>query len=341
MRVRTWLIGCLGVLVTATFAPCASASGAFAGQFISDRRPQEVLFLSLTQVDAQVSGYLILVSAAERGRTESRTLRLDGIADSKSVSLRQEGLLADYALSGRREGSNIVLHFPDKSGAVTSATFAPSSEVAYSQLLSNWRSLRVQTYEERSNLEQISSKLAGQLKAIIDTQIPKRLGEARQALSDQKAVGSEIAARRARFEKLATHSRARTCDYVYADVSGYFHDELAGYFYSDYSPVEHRFRDAESDLGKRIEYAPGGIAEVEAQANQLRVAIKAAKFEHPGLPAPPKGAAEALAGYRPLVARATVERASMNEQYASVDAPVKLALRESERELARLESACQ
>lgn len=335
----------LSVLISATFAllcPFAvAASNPFTGQFLADNRPRELIYVSITQAGNTVSGFMVLVSAADKGKTEKTTLALEGVADKTAVTLREKRFFGDYVLTGRREGNSLILASPRKDGSVTPVTFVPATEIVYSNKLTQWQKLHADTYKEQSTILKHASSLAEQISNIENTEISKLLLETSKSLSDQKTVAASFQKRREQFQKITAVNGAARCGYVYSQVSPYFYSEMSGYFYSDFTPVDLSYQRSLSDISKHIESAPELIAKAKSDASLLREALSKRKFPAPKLPKLPDDEQRIFDGYITLAKNSASEIESINAQYISVANTVKEAISASEQELKIAESKCR
>lgn len=335
----------LSVLISAAFALlcsfAAAASNPFTGQFLADNRPGELIYVSITQAGSTVSGFMVLVSAADKGKTEKTTLALEGVADKTTVTLREKRFFGDYVLTGRREGNGLILAFPGRGGSVIPETFVPTTESEYSNKLTEWQKLHTNIYKEQSTILKYASALTEQIGNIEKTEIPKLLLEASKSLSDQKAVAASFQKRREHFQKITAMNGPARCDYVYSEVSSFFYSDISGYFYSDFSPVDMRYQQALSDISKRIENAPEVIAKAKNDASLLKEALSKRRFPVPKLPKLPDDEQRIFDGYITLAKNSASEIESIKAQYTSVANTVKVIMRESEHELKVMESKCR
>ena len=104
------------------------------GSFAADARPSWMQYLSLTQTGPAVSGFLIVVRQAGSG-TSSETHEVSGSAESDSFTIRTTRL---GTMTGRREGQNLAVTFPNSSGQVATTIFTPTSEASFNQALADW-----------------------------------------------------------------------------------------------------------------------------------------------------------------------------------------------------------
>ncbi|MBX3630271.1 MAG: hypothetical protein KF908_10275 [Nitrosomonas sp.] len=333
------------VLLSAAFALLcsftAAASNPFTGQFLVDNRPRELIYVSITQAENIVSGLMILVSAADKGKTEKTTLALEGIADKTTVTLREKRFLGDYVLTGRRKGNNLILAFPGRDGSVIPTTFVPATESEYSNKLTEWQKLHADIYKEQSTILNHASALAEQIHNIENTGIPKLLLETSKLLSDQKAIAASFQKRREHFQKVAAVNGSFRCDYVYSQVSPFFYSDMSGYFYSDFSPMDMRYQQALSDISKRIDNAPEVIAKAKNDASLLKEALSKRRFPIPKLPKLPDDEQSIFDGYITLAKNSASEIESIRAQYTSIANTVEKIMRESEHELNIMESKCR
>ncbi len=153
-RMRTGLlVRFLGI--TASVAMLASAAvplqaqgslndpDGLTGDYLLDARPVGLMFLSLTQVGPSVIGYAILVEPnAEdgvEGELATTQQAVEGTADGGAVVLTLGDWWTGQAvLTGRKDGADLVLTYPNDAGQVETAVFVPASPGEFNQALAEW-----------------------------------------------------------------------------------------------------------------------------------------------------------------------------------------------------------
>jgi len=114
----------------------------YTGTFAADHRPQSLEFLSLTQTDRGISGYLLRAEPDSRGGTKSQTVTLEGEADGNVVTLHIRGLFGLPAATWtcRLTGAVLTISYPTDSGAVAADRFVRTSEEQFNSALAAWQS---------------------------------------------------------------------------------------------------------------------------------------------------------------------------------------------------------
>lgn len=114
------------------------------GTYLLDARPVGLMFLSLTHAGTTVGGYAIWaepnVEAGVEGELTTTRQAVEGTADGGVVVLT----LGDWwngqsVLTGREEGGNLVLTYPNDAGQVETAGFVPASPEEFNRALADWQ----------------------------------------------------------------------------------------------------------------------------------------------------------------------------------------------------------
>ncbi len=139
------------------------------GDYLLDARPVGLMFLSLTQVGPSVIGYTILVEPnAEdgvEGELTTTQQAVEGTADGGAVVLTLGDWWTGQAvLTGRKDGPDLVLTYPNNAGQVETAVFVPASPEAFNQSLAEWEAEEQTDAELRSMLPGDEDVPAGLLK---------------------------------------------------------------------------------------------------------------------------------------------------------------------------------
>lgn len=319
----------------------ATTENLFTGTFMSDRRPNEMIFLSLTQVEKDVSGYMVVVTAANRGKTESVTLNLDGIADNQTVSLHTKRLLSDLYLSGYKEKGQIRLTIPNSTGSLTTSHLIPATHSEYSEKLSAWKQTHADIYNEQSRILKFSTDIKELLDNIQNTKIPEQLETAQRLLVRQQENHAVLDKKRERFKELFKHDQATQCDYLHSKISPFFHDELSGYFHDSITGVSISLRQTIKDIKTRIENGRETLTEVKLKVSELKEALAHRKYPLPTeLPKLPTDGQTLIDDYASLTDAATKEVGIINGEYNPIASKVKEIMRRSEYELHQQGSSC-
>lgn len=327
----------LGVL----FAPLADASNEFTGQFVADNRPTELIYLAITQAENSISGIMILVSPNDDGGTKENTLSLEGIADGDAATLREKRLFGDYVMTARRDQGGVIITFPSRNGEVLPIKFTEASDSEYSSKLSEWKQLIADIHSEHSSIMAHANALAEFVRQIEGTGIPKDLADISEALSRQEDVSDSIREREKKFRELANVRSAANCDYVYSEVSPYFYTNLESYFYTDFAPVDTNYKQAVSDIERRIGNVDEVVAMAKEEALGLRDSLSARRFPLPELPTLPVDEQQVFDKYVSLASSAKVDVESIKTRYAAIAARTIEVMQNSKRTLDTLEAGCR
>src|SRR5437879_5662566 len=111
-----------GVLLLLLICASPALARPFTGTFIADGRPRWMGFLSLTQTDHSVNGFLLVAQPNDHGATTSETITVEGSADGNAMTLHSKTFLSfgSVTFDGRLSGSVLTLSFPSSSGRVES-----------------------------------------------------------------------------------------------------------------------------------------------------------------------------------------------------------------------------
>lgn len=115
-------------------------SGNITGSYLLDGRPEELWFLSITQVVGSVSGYAVVIEPDENGELAQEQRSVSGSTDGTNVSL----IIGDtwsgsITMNGSMDGGNLVLTFPTDTGGVGTAVFESASPEKLNQVLADWQ----------------------------------------------------------------------------------------------------------------------------------------------------------------------------------------------------------
>ena len=148
----------LAVATIFLWAAVASARP-FTGTFVADGRPRWMQFLSLTQTQENVTGFLVIAQPDDRGGTTSDTISLDGVADGDSLTLHTKTFLnlGEATMTGRLNGSVLTLSFPLASGAMESNRFTRSNQERFNSALRAWQLDLKAAHEKRRAAEEVAA----------------------------------------------------------------------------------------------------------------------------------------------------------------------------------------
>lgn len=114
--------------------------GNITGSYMLDSRPQELWFLSLTQVGESVSGYALVIEPDELGELAQQQLGVTGSTDGTSVSLViGDAWSGSILMNGSMDDGNLVLTFPTDTDGVGTAVFESASAEELNQVLADWQ----------------------------------------------------------------------------------------------------------------------------------------------------------------------------------------------------------
>ncbi len=115
-------------------------AGTITGSYMLDSRPEELWFLSLTQVGELVSGYALVIEPDEFGELAQQQLGVTGSTDGTSISLViGDPWSGSIMMNGSMDDGNLVLTFPTDTGGVGTAAFESASPEELNQVLADWQ----------------------------------------------------------------------------------------------------------------------------------------------------------------------------------------------------------
>lgn len=134
----------LFLLCSSSHVPVAAyqqgTPGNITGSYMLDNRPEELWFLSLTQVGESVSGYALVIEPEVVGDLAQQQLGVSGSTDGAYVTLTiGDGWSGSIIMSGTLEGDDLILSFPTDIGGVGTAVFTSASPEELNQVLANWQ----------------------------------------------------------------------------------------------------------------------------------------------------------------------------------------------------------
>lgn len=226
---------------------------------MADRRPAEILHLSLIQVGKDIQGSLLFVTARDQGKMDNDQAKVTGITDGDTLMLT---LSSGTVIQGRRKGNGIVLDYPIK-GQLVPILFKPVDTEYYSELVANWQEEHNLEYKRLMAFKENTATLGRTVKGIQETGLPadtERLNTSfanlERAVAQMREVGESIVAR------VAT---PLSCDEVYGALNATYYDTLHHALYSDkfadaareYSRASHSIKDRLKNGQISIDRLPG------------------------------------------------------------------------------------
>lgn len=318
-----------------------SAGTPFTGTFLSDNRPVLMAYASLTQAENQVSGYLVIVTASKRGKTDSVTLNLQGIADQNTVTLKADRMLNDLYLTGYKERDQLRLSIPSSSGSIDTIHLTPAMEDEYTEKLSAWKQKHADTYKEQSQIQNLSTDIERMVGDIQSSKIPEQLEIAHDLLTSLRENVSVIEGRRERFKELSMRDEANQCDYLHSTLSPYFHEELSGYFHGNIFNVSSSLRHTLEDTKRRVGNGRETLKEVKLKVAELRDVLANRKYPLPSdLPELPTNGQVLIDDYESLTDTAEKDIGLIEAEYSRIIDKVRQVMRSSERELNQSGTSC-
>lgn len=235
------------------------------GQYLTDHRPTEMIYLSLTQVGQNIQGSILLVSAKSRGEIESNQLGISGIADGDimTLTLSPSGII----LQGNKRGRNITIDFPSN-GQITTSTFTPTDAKSYSALIVAWKSERKIAYEQQETILLSKATMEETIRKIKETGLPltttnlnKSFKNLEKSIVDMRQVSNTIIT--------ATEKVHISCDKIYGQLKVLFYDSLYhGIYYGNFSDSVREYNSASQEILARVKNGQNFIEQlpIEYQA---------------------------------------------------------------------------
>ena len=256
----------LGSLATVSFAR------PFTGSYIANQRPHWLAFLSITQTDQHVRGFLTTTKPNSRGGTESETVAVEGITDGDAVTLESKTLfnLSNVTLTGRISGNTLMLSFPTSSGDLATVSFRRASEDTFNQVLATWRQELKLAYDQRRRREAAAAERQ------------QKINDARESARRLAALAGELESSNAQILKRAQYQTAvAACGGAFEQMQaleprffqehGEYKCSNLGYRLSDARYRQEDIKYRRGDLGYRID----DINNDEENLQQIQAALKA------------------------------------------------------------------
>jgi hypothetical protein len=262
---------CFAVAITS--GACARrASNPLSGTFAADDRPRSILYLSLTQTDGSLRGYMSAIEPDGRGGTRSDRADVDGVTDGRSVTLRTRQILGlvGTTFTGSQEGDALVLHFPTATGAMERVSFVRTSEEGLTRKVEAWRSELAEAHQKREAArkareaaEAEAADRRRQQRAMTDAVrvlalARRELVAATAALSPPAEAGELVTACRKRVRDMQVAQaaiKARASGPLACDALRSLQAEARQMRWGlkEVEDLDRRFRNVEREMGARLE----------------------------------------------------------------------------------------
>jgi hypothetical protein len=326
-------------LLTLTFSNTVYALGEppFTGTFIANLDKSGVMFLALVQTQTTVSGSLVSVYPDNEQGTRSHTNSLHGETDGKMLVLKDGSLV----INGKKSGSSISLTFPDRSGLIFTATFTPGTEAEFNGLVTKLRGTRLsqialnkemerQAESERQKLSNLANALQADVTAIGNTGIKSDLESATSSVKDAYSAIKHIELHLAELKREAS-VRPMTCYQANQTVRYGFEQTMRYDFSQTLGYAANNYKNSVQRLGERLEKVSGMVAKIDHEANDLRQAIKVAKFGIPKLAISPGEEQAPLKQYQELAASARREMPNLQQKLDNAVSSAKDLMQEGQQ----------
>lgn len=282
----------------------------FTGTFIANLNQSGLMFLSLVQTQTTVSGSLISVYPDNEQGTQSHINSLRGDTDGKALVLKDR----EIVLNGKKSGSNILLTFPDRSELLFTATFVPGTEAEFNKLVAQLRDTRLsqiafnkekerQAEDEKQKLSKLANTLQADVAAIRNTGIQADLESAMSAIEDAYTAIKDLEEHLGELKHEAS-VRPMTCYQAHQRVWYVFEQTMRYDLSQTLSYAVNSYKNSIQRLNERLEKVPGMLAQINQESDDLKQAIKIAKFEIPKLVISPGEEQIPLKQYEELAALA-------------------------------------
>lgn len=110
------------------------------GSYLLDSRPEELWFLSLTQVGQMITGYALAVEPDDTGVLSQQQYNVEGTTDGSYIFLTiGDAWSGSFSMSGSEEDDDLILSYPSDAGGVGTAVFQGASTEEFNQALTEWQ----------------------------------------------------------------------------------------------------------------------------------------------------------------------------------------------------------
>ena len=198
------LVAGFWLVLVAACAPASAARSPFAGTFLADNRPHEIIYLDLDGPERSVTGALTLVTVDEDLGPQLDRYDVRGTGDGNTLALAADRFLGrtDTTLTVARTGNRLTLVLPSFSGESVSLPLRPTSADELNELVVAWSAEHDAARRGRDAIaarEAAVTRQADELaRALADVRTStRRLGdltaEARIALTDDQIQVQSLA----------------------------------------------------------------------------------------------------------------------------------------------------
>lgn len=282
------------LLIFLGFSP---AWASVTGKYMADRRPAEILHLSLIQIGKDIQGSILFVTARDQGKLDDSQVKVTGVTDGDTLMLT---LSSGTVIQGHRKGNGILLYYPTK-GQLVPILFKPVDTEYYSELVANWRDEHKLEYKRLMAFKESTATLDRTVKGIQETGLPadtERLNLAfaklEKSVAQMREVGNSIIARAA---------TPLSCDEVYGALDNEYYNTLGHALYSgSFDDAAREYAEASNSIKARLKNGQISIDRLPGEFQQWRNSFPLA---YPAPARPSQQDIDALiAGYKPKMAAA-------------------------------------
>lgn len=282
----------------------------FTGTYMANDQTQEFAFLSIVDVNHQITGTLTTIKPGLHGNIESSTDTVAGIADGNSISLIINQFIGKTTLTGKKLSGKITLNYPTQNGQIAKVVFQTATEEEFNAAVNQLKQNLVANYEAKAKLKQaieeeqgrllmLSRKLADNVKAMQETGIGNDLSQLESSLSDQYKEYNILLSNLhhlksdANIHPMTCYQAEQVVSYDFEQEMGYTYQQGLGYAIS-------QFDNAVKSLKMRLANGKSIMADAQANAIQLKSAMDAHQFQLPVLPIKPGEEIAVLDKYQSL-----------------------------------------
>lgn len=258
----------LMVTIALSLLGCSQASDSVTGQYLADRRPAEMFYLSLTQVGPNIQGSMLFVSAKKYGEIESAQFGVRGIIDADNMTLTlspSEGIL-----QGRKKGLSITISFPSD-GQMETLVFTPTDTKSYSEIVATWKNEHKITYERQEAIRSSRAAMEKTIKNIKETGLPFETGRLKKSFGDLER--SVMQMRETGNSFIAKVERTPiSCSEVYGELKEIFFESLHhGIYHGAFSDSVREYGRASVEISARVK---NGQVTIEQLPKEHQVWLK-------------------------------------------------------------------
>lgn len=273
------------------FPTAVLGPGTFSGTYLYDGRPNFIYFLSVTQTNNEVAGYLNNVRPDGRGGTQATTIPLNGTIDSNVVTLYASSTGRVYTLSrttGEDGGSRITFSFPTSSGGIAAEEVTPASQSDFNNLLSGWQASLSDEKQITQDILAKSKKLGdwinylNELTRSFNRAIPsiEEILDRSKNFSTNYTEALDIQGMRAELSTLKEKAAVRPMScFDYDSVDYYYESEK--YNYDGLTKRRSEFAKEVSSLETSLSQVDAYVSETQDAAQVLEEAIQNSDYPLP------------------------------------------------------------